>query len=160
MSAAVACGNGSKASTLDLPPEARGEAPGRGRMVGRRVLVVGAGMAALMRDVAYTGNERSIRANIVMLGGIDTGIERNHGRHHAPALPIYENMPMGRARHRVGDRLSHAVPALTGVRVHHRPGHSHRRRNHHNLSRQPAVAEAENPSPLRQHSRAGHRRFK
>ena len=55
-----------------------------------------AGMAALMRDVAYAGNERSIRANIVMLGGIDTGIERDHGRHHAPPLPIYEGMPMGR----------------------------------------------------------------
>jgi NAD(P)-dependent dehydrogenase (short-subunit alcohol dehydrogenase family) len=55
-----------------------------------------AAMAALMRDVAYAGNERSIRANIVMLGSIDTGIERDHGRRHAPPLPIYEGMPMGR----------------------------------------------------------------
>ncbi len=31
----------------DLPPEARGEAPGRDRLVGRRILVVGAGTAHL-----------------------------------------------------------------------------------------------------------------
>jgi NAD(P)-dependent dehydrogenase (short-subunit alcohol dehydrogenase family) len=55
-----------------------------------------AGMAALMRDVAFAGQERSIRANIVMLGSIDTGIERDHGRRHAPPLPIFQGMPMGR----------------------------------------------------------------
>jgi NAD(P)-dependent dehydrogenase (short-subunit alcohol dehydrogenase family) len=55
-----------------------------------------AGLAALMRDVAFAGNERSIRANIAMLGGIDTGIERDHGRRHAPPLPIFQGMPMGR----------------------------------------------------------------
>jgi NAD(P)-dependent dehydrogenase (short-subunit alcohol dehydrogenase family) len=58
------------------------------------------GMTALMRDVAFLGKERSIRANIVMPGSIDTGIERHHGRLHAPAeqgpAPIFQGMLMGR----------------------------------------------------------------
>jgi NAD(P)-dependent dehydrogenase (short-subunit alcohol dehydrogenase family) len=60
MSTAVACGNGSKASTLDLPPEARGEAPGRGRMVGRRVLVIGAGQTDYHMEDQPIGNGRAI----------------------------------------------------------------------------------------------------
>jgi NAD(P)-dependent dehydrogenase (short-subunit alcohol dehydrogenase family) len=39
-----------------------------------------AGMAAVMRDVAFAGQDRSIRANIIMPGGIDTGIARNGAR--------------------------------------------------------------------------------
>jgi NAD(P)-dependent dehydrogenase (short-subunit alcohol dehydrogenase family) len=35
------------------------------------------GMAALMRSVAVVGQDRAIRANIVMPGGIDTGIARH-----------------------------------------------------------------------------------
>jgi NAD(P)-dependent dehydrogenase (short-subunit alcohol dehydrogenase family) len=36
-----------------------------------------AGLAALMRAVAFDGKDRAIRANIVMPGLIDTGIGRN-----------------------------------------------------------------------------------
>jgi NAD(P)-dependent dehydrogenase (short-subunit alcohol dehydrogenase family) len=37
-----------------------------------------AGLAAVMRHVAFEGRGRSIRANIVMPGVIDTGLARNH----------------------------------------------------------------------------------
>jgi NAD(P)-dependent dehydrogenase (short-subunit alcohol dehydrogenase family) len=63
-----------------------------------------AGMSALMRDVAYAGRTRSIRANAVMIGGVDTGIQRNHARTLDPSaqgaisedLEAFRGMPLGR----------------------------------------------------------------
>jgi NAD(P)-dependent dehydrogenase (short-subunit alcohol dehydrogenase family) len=45
---------------VELPPESRGEAPGRGRMVGRRVVVVGAGQTDFDLDDQPIGNGRAI----------------------------------------------------------------------------------------------------
>ncbi len=47
-------------ATFDLPPESRGEAPGRGRMAGRRVLVVGAGQGDYQQKDQPIGNGRAI----------------------------------------------------------------------------------------------------
>jgi len=47
-------------STSALPPESRGEAPGRGRMTGRRVVVVGAGQTEYDLDDQPIGNGRAI----------------------------------------------------------------------------------------------------
>jgi NAD(P)-dependent dehydrogenase (short-subunit alcohol dehydrogenase family) len=53
-----------------------------------------AGMAALMRHVAYEGQERRIRANIVLPARIDTGLARSH---NPQAQSIYAAGPMARA---------------------------------------------------------------
>src|SRR4051794_13976604 len=45
---------------VELPPESRGEAPGRGRMEGRRVLVVGGGQTDWGVDDAPIGNGRAM----------------------------------------------------------------------------------------------------
>jgi len=47
-------------STIWTPPEARGEAPGRGRLTGRRILVVGAGTQAYDQSNPPIGNGRAI----------------------------------------------------------------------------------------------------
>jgi NAD(P)-dependent dehydrogenase (short-subunit alcohol dehydrogenase family) len=44
----------------DLPPEVTGDAPGRGRLLGRRVLVVGAGTRTSADPQAPVGNGRAI----------------------------------------------------------------------------------------------------
>jgi NAD(P)-dependent dehydrogenase (short-subunit alcohol dehydrogenase family) len=45
---------------IDLPRESRGEAPGRGRLAGRRVVVVGAGQTDYNLDDQPIGNGRAI----------------------------------------------------------------------------------------------------
>ena len=63
-----------------------------------------AGLAALMRAVAFDGKDRAIRANIVMPGLIDTGIGRNattrawSGR--PSRCPSAATAPRGRSRTR------------------------------------------------------------
>jgi NAD(P)-dependent dehydrogenase (short-subunit alcohol dehydrogenase family) len=52
-----------------------------------------AALGALMRAVAFEGKDRSIRANIVMLGMIDTGIGRS-ADHKSPRTSI--PVPLGR----------------------------------------------------------------
>jgi NAD(P)-dependent dehydrogenase (short-subunit alcohol dehydrogenase family) len=48
-----------------------------------------AAMGALMRAVAFEGRERAIRANIVMLGLIDTGLGRSANEsQHRKAIPV------------------------------------------------------------------------
>jgi NAD(P)-dependent dehydrogenase (short-subunit alcohol dehydrogenase family) len=49
-----------EAAPFDLPPESRGEAPGRSRMAGRRVLVVGAGQGSYHQENQPIGNGRAI----------------------------------------------------------------------------------------------------
>lgn len=46
--------------TPELPAEARGEAPGRGRLAGRRILVVGAGSARFQGESDPPGNGQAI----------------------------------------------------------------------------------------------------
>lgn len=79
-----------------LPPESRGEAPGRGRMQGRRVLVVGGGQRVVDATTDSTGNGRAMsmlfaregarvavadksldaaRATVAMIGGEAFAIE-------------------------------------------------------------------------------------
>jgi NAD(P)-dependent dehydrogenase (short-subunit alcohol dehydrogenase family) len=53
-----------------------------------------AGMAALMRHVALEGQERQIRANVVLPARIDTGLARSH---NPRAQSIYAAGPMARA---------------------------------------------------------------
>jgi NAD(P)-dependent dehydrogenase (short-subunit alcohol dehydrogenase family) len=53
-----------------------------------------AGMAALMRHVALDGQERQIRANIVLPARIDTGLARSH---NPQAQSLYAAGPMARA---------------------------------------------------------------
>lgn len=48
------------ASEIPLPPEAEGRAPGRGRLTGRRVLVVGAGTMLIEGHPGSVGNGRAI----------------------------------------------------------------------------------------------------
>jgi NAD(P)-dependent dehydrogenase (short-subunit alcohol dehydrogenase family) len=45
---------------IDLPPESRGEAPGRGRLAGRRVVVIGAGQTNYDLEDQPIGNGRAI----------------------------------------------------------------------------------------------------
>src|SRR5690349_16434433 len=47
-------------TTIWTPPEAQGTAPGRGRMQGRRILVVGAGTQATDEPNPPVGNGRAI----------------------------------------------------------------------------------------------------
>jgi NAD(P)-dependent dehydrogenase (short-subunit alcohol dehydrogenase family) len=63
-----------------------------------------AAMGALMRAVAFEGKERAIRANIVMLGLIDTGLGRsaNHTARRA-TIPV----PLG--RHGTAWEVAYAV---------------------------------------------------
>src|SRR5215204_6174305 len=60
----------------ELPDEAAGRAPGRGRLNGRRVLVVGAGTRATADPDAPIGNGRAIAtlAGLVLNVGIGQGI--------------------------------------------------------------------------------------
>src|SRR3954452_10124759 len=51
------------------PAEARGEAPGRGRMAGRRVLVVGAGQNDYGLDDPPMGNGRAMSVRFAREGG-------------------------------------------------------------------------------------------
>ena len=78
-----------------------------------------AGLAALMRAVAFDGKDRAIRANIVMPGLIDTGIGRNANDTDAgrATIPVPSRPP----RHCLGGRvratlylLSHESAYVTG----------------------------------------------
>src|SRR5688572_12203011 len=47
-------------ATIWMPPEAQGKVPGRGRLQGRRILVVGAGTQATDESNPPVGNGRAI----------------------------------------------------------------------------------------------------
>ncbi|HEY7106622.1 MAG TPA: SDR family NAD(P)-dependent oxidoreductase [Acidimicrobiia bacterium] len=65
------------APTVDLTPEARGEAPGRGRMTGRRVVVVGAGQTDYgIRDQPI-GNGRAISLLLAREGARVVAVDRD-----------------------------------------------------------------------------------
>jgi NAD(P)-dependent dehydrogenase (short-subunit alcohol dehydrogenase family) len=51
-----------------------------------------AALSGLMRAVAFEGKSRAIRANIVLLGNIATGMHLNHFRDGPPLIPV----PLGR----------------------------------------------------------------
>lgn len=60
-----------------LPAESRGEAPGRGRMVGRRVLVVGAGQTRYDIEDQPIGNGRAISLLLAREGAAVVAVDRN-----------------------------------------------------------------------------------
>src|SRR4051812_24075659 len=65
------------AGELALPPESRGEAPGRGRMVGRRVVVVGAGQTDYGLDDQPIGNGRAISVLLGREGARVAAVDRD-----------------------------------------------------------------------------------
>ena len=60
-----------------LPPESSGEAPGRGRMVGRRVVVVGAGQTDYGIPNQPVGNGRAISLLLAREGASVVAVDRN-----------------------------------------------------------------------------------
>jgi NAD(P)-dependent dehydrogenase (short-subunit alcohol dehydrogenase family) len=64
-----------------------------------------AALAALMRAVAFEGKERSIRANIVMPGLIDTGL----GRNSTLLMPSRATVPVPLGRHGTGWEVAYAA---------------------------------------------------
>jgi NAD(P)-dependent dehydrogenase (short-subunit alcohol dehydrogenase family) len=65
------------APTFELPPEARGEAPGRGRMAGRRVVVVGAGQTDYGIPEQPVGNGRAISLLLAREGATVVAVDRD-----------------------------------------------------------------------------------
>ena len=61
----------------ELPIESRGVAPGRGRMVGRRVLVVGAGQTRYDIDDQPIGNGRAISLLVAREGAAVVAADRD-----------------------------------------------------------------------------------
>ena len=61
----------------DLPPESRGEAPGRGRMAGRRVVVVGAGQTDFGIPDPPLGNGRAMALLLAREGARVVAVDRN-----------------------------------------------------------------------------------
>lgn len=64
-----------------------------------------AALGALMRAVAFDGKERSIRANIVMPGLIDTGLGRDSTR----LMPRRATIPVPLGRHGTGWEVAYAA---------------------------------------------------
>jgi NAD(P)-dependent dehydrogenase (short-subunit alcohol dehydrogenase family) len=64
-----------------------------------------AALGALMRAVAFEGKERSIRANIVMPGLIDTGLGRDSTR----LMPARATIPVPLGRHGTGWEVAYAA---------------------------------------------------
>jgi NAD(P)-dependent dehydrogenase (short-subunit alcohol dehydrogenase family) len=62
---------------FELPPESRGEAPGRGRMVGRRVVVVGAGQTDYGIPDQPVGNGRAISLLLAAEGAKVVAVDCN-----------------------------------------------------------------------------------
>ena len=62
---------------FELPPESRGEAPGRGRMAGRRVVVVGAGQTDYQIPDQPIGNGRAISLLLAHEGAKVVAVDRN-----------------------------------------------------------------------------------
>jgi len=60
-----------------LPPESRGAAPGRGRMAGRRVVVVGAGQTEYALDDQPIGNGRAISVLLAREGARVVAVDRD-----------------------------------------------------------------------------------
>jgi len=60
--------------TIQMFVEALGTAPGRNRMQGRHVLVVGAGQRAVAGAEGIVGNGRAIAILAAREGGLGTGI--------------------------------------------------------------------------------------
>ena len=96
---------------------------------GSRIPVYDASKAALgglVRHVAVEGERRSIRANIVAPGLMDTAL----GRMASQGRPSRARTPgaAGPPGHRVGDGVRRAVPAVGRVGLRHRPDARRRRR--------------------------------
>src|SRR5262249_31040141 len=62
---------------IDLPRESRGEAPGRGRLAGRRVVVVGAGQTDYNLDDQPIGNGRAIAVLAAREGAAVVAVDRD-----------------------------------------------------------------------------------
>jgi NAD(P)-dependent dehydrogenase (short-subunit alcohol dehydrogenase family) len=62
---------------LELPPESRGEAPSRGRMLGRRVIVVGAGQTDFQLEDQPIGNGRAISLLLAREGAHVVAVDSN-----------------------------------------------------------------------------------
>ena len=60
----------------ELPPESRGEAPGRGRLVGRRIVVVGAGQSDYAVADPPIGNGRAIAVLAAREGAAVAAVDR------------------------------------------------------------------------------------
>ena len=60
-----------------LPLESRGQAPGRGRMVGRRIVVVGAGQTEFDLDDQPVGNGRAMSLLFAREGAKVVAVDRN-----------------------------------------------------------------------------------
>jgi NAD(P)-dependent dehydrogenase (short-subunit alcohol dehydrogenase family) len=63
--------------SYELPAESRGEAPGRGRMFGRRVMVVGAGQTDFGIPDQPVGNGRAISLLLAREGARVVAVDRN-----------------------------------------------------------------------------------
>ena len=72
-------------STAELPPESRGAAPGRGRMTGRRVVVVGAGQTDFHLDDPPIGNGRAIAVLLAREGAEVFAVDKDAGSATATA---------------------------------------------------------------------------
>jgi NAD(P)-dependent dehydrogenase (short-subunit alcohol dehydrogenase family) len=66
-----------------LPPESRGEAPGRGRMVGRRVVVIGAGQTDFNIANQPVGNGRALSLLLAREGARVVAVDCNASAAHA-----------------------------------------------------------------------------
>ena len=89
------------------PPESAGTAPGRGRLAGRRILVVGAGQMTYDLDDPPIGNGRAIAQ--LCAGGRGAVVCADRGRGRAP-------------RRRCGGSSTRAGTASDGRRRHRRSG--------------------------------------
>ena len=72
-------------SDFDLPPESRGEAPGRARMAGRRVAVIGAGQTDFGIADPPIGNGRAISLLLAREGARVVAIDRNASAPRRPS---------------------------------------------------------------------------
>jgi NAD(P)-dependent dehydrogenase (short-subunit alcohol dehydrogenase family) len=71
-----------------LPPESTGDAPGRGRLTGRRIAVVGAGTAPGPGDEQPIGNGRAMAVLAAREGAVVTCVDRNEAAAAATAAWI------------------------------------------------------------------------
>jgi NAD(P)-dependent dehydrogenase (short-subunit alcohol dehydrogenase family) len=73
-----------------LPPEAQGRAPGRGRLAGRRVLVVGAGTQRVEGHESTPGNGRAISILAAREGAAVACVDRDHDSAQTTARAIVD----------------------------------------------------------------------
>ena len=87
-----------------------------------------AGLSALVRATAIARKDDAVRANIVMLGMIDTGIGRDGDRNMSGRQNI--PVPLGRRGTAWEVAYTFPFPSLAGVDLHHRPDPGRRRWPH------------------------------